>query len=191
MTTPADSLMSATLEHVRKSGALTENCRMGEVSAVGTDGTITVSAAGETLPRVRLLSSYPEPTVGALVSILRGSGGWICLGAHIDYATSWQYPTLSSQFVQHGGGFEDARYRRQGGTVEVQGVVDAKPGESGDLQLFTLLPGYRPAKSQMYAATAAYGLSQLRAYPSGVFQIQNIASGSSYRYISISCSFTI
>lgn len=75
-----DQLISAAVDAVRRSGALEEMTLTGVVSAVGSDGTVTVARDTDTYPKVRLLSALGRPTVGDLVVIHRGLGGWTCLG---------------------------------------------------------------------------------------------------------------
>lgn len=86
MTTAADRLVNAVIRKVQESGVLWSGVQMATVSAVGTDGTITVTRDSDTFPRVRLLGSY-APLVGDRVEIMRTLGGWVCLGP-LQAATS-------------------------------------------------------------------------------------------------------
>lgn len=80
MSAPIDRLIDAVLRKVQASGMLEAGALMATVSAVGTDGTVTVTRVGDTYPKVRRLASYTAPAVGDRVEILRTAGGWVCLG---------------------------------------------------------------------------------------------------------------
>jgi hypothetical protein len=88
-----DTLITATLDAVRKSGMLWEGTRQATVSAVASDGTITVTRGGDTYPRVRRTDAYLRATVGDLVLIHRTLGGWVCLGRPLTADTPpWDTP---------------------------------------------------------------------------------------------------
>ncbi|MFI7009962.1 hypothetical protein [Streptomyces sp. NPDC050145] len=78
--TSVDRLIEAVLQQVRGSGMLEAGAMMGVVTAVGSDGTATVSRGSDIFPRVRLLAG-DVPAVGDRVELLRTAGGWVCLGA--------------------------------------------------------------------------------------------------------------
>jgi hypothetical protein len=75
-----DKLLNASVDAVKKSGALETNALMATVSVVNTNGTVDVTRAGDTFPSVRVLSGYMVPTVGDSVELLRSAGGWVCVG---------------------------------------------------------------------------------------------------------------
>lgn len=75
-----ESLLNASVDAVKKSGALESNALMATVSVVNSGGTVDVTRAGDTFPTVRRLVSYASPAVGDSVLILRTAGGWVCLG---------------------------------------------------------------------------------------------------------------
>jgi hypothetical protein len=81
MATNLDKLIGAIIRTIRSSGVLEENTRSGTVSAVSSDGTVTVTRGDSVYPRVRRLSGYAAPKVGDQVMIQKTSAGWICLGA--------------------------------------------------------------------------------------------------------------
>lgn len=122
MHSAVDTLMTAVAASVADSGLLDSRARVATVSAVATDGTITVAVADGTIPRVRLLSGYASPTVGDLVVILSTVAGWVCLGATqttthgawTNYPAAWigsgTGPTL-------GNGSIAGRYQRCGRTI--------------------------------------------------------------------------
>ena len=80
MPKPIDAILNAAADKAKSSRMVEESIRMGSVSAVATDGTITVTAAGSTFPKVRLLASTQVPVVGDSVEIANTLGGWVCLG---------------------------------------------------------------------------------------------------------------
>ncbi|MEU9560347.1 H-type lectin domain-containing protein [Streptomyces fumanus] len=75
-----DSLLSASVDAVKKSGALENGALMATVTAVNSDGTVDCSRAEDDYPSVRVLSGYPSPAVGDRVELLRSAGGWVCVG---------------------------------------------------------------------------------------------------------------
>ncbi|MFE9335280.1 hypothetical protein [Streptomyces sp. NPDC007063] len=75
-----DAIISAVVSRIKAEGLLEQSVFMGTVSAVTSGGTVTVTRAGDTYPRVRRLASYTSPSVGDRVEIMRTAGGWICLG---------------------------------------------------------------------------------------------------------------
>lgn len=76
----ADRLVNAVLKKVKDSGLLYSGTFMATVSAVGSNGTLTVTRGADTFPDVRLLSGYAHPMVGDTVEIMRTASGWVCLG---------------------------------------------------------------------------------------------------------------
>ncbi|AUG87283.1 hypothetical protein HOS59_gp19 [Streptomyces phage Rowa] len=76
-----DSLLTASVDAVKKSGALEQNALMATVSVVNSNGTVDCTRAGDTYPSVRVLSSYQAPAVGHSVELLRSAGGWVCIGS--------------------------------------------------------------------------------------------------------------
>ncbi|MFF1812393.1 H-type lectin domain-containing protein [Streptomyces sp. NPDC058251] len=75
-----DRLLNASVDAVKKSGALENNAFMATVSVVNAGGTVDVTRAGDTFPSVRVLSGYQVPAVGDNVELLRSAGGWVCVG---------------------------------------------------------------------------------------------------------------
>ncbi|WP_353961839.1 H-type lectin domain-containing protein [Streptomyces sp. NBC_01500] len=75
-----DALLNASIDAVKKSGALENNAFMATVSVVNSNGTVDVIRAGDTFPSVRVLSGYLNPAVGDSVELLRSAGGWVCVG---------------------------------------------------------------------------------------------------------------
>lgn len=75
-----DILLNASVDAMKRSGAIENNMLMATVSVVNAGGTLDVTRVGDTIPSVRRLTSYTSPVVGDLVLIQRATGGWICLG---------------------------------------------------------------------------------------------------------------
>lgn len=76
-----DVILDAAVDTVKKSGVLDAGALMGTVSAVGADGTLTVTRGADTYPRVRVVGSLVMPAVADIVEIFSTAGGWICVGA--------------------------------------------------------------------------------------------------------------
>ena len=165
--------------------------RTGLVSAIGSDGTITVTVADSTYPAVRLLGC--APAVGDLVTILRTAGGWVCVGAQAASTTAWVTPTLVAPFVPYSGSgvWRQARYRRVGDEVQIEGVVGASGTIPASPTIFVLAEGYRPQAS-VVAPTVRNGLiaRQLTIQTDGAVVLQN-APAEAITYVSVACKFAI
>ncbi|WP_158756586.1 H-type lectin domain-containing protein [Streptomyces sp. NRRL S-475] len=66
---------------------------MGTVSAVNSNGTIDVTRNGDTFASVRVLSGYLKPAVNDTVLMIKGRGGWFCVG---------KFRTDSAPIIQRG-----------------------------------------------------------------------------------------
>lgn len=113
MSAPVDRLLDAVLKRVKDSGLLWSGTVMGTVSAVGTDGTVTVTRGSDTYPKVRLLSGYTSPAVSDTVEIMRTLGGWVCMGAiqTTNPASTWTTVSMASGFSSNGNGNGTVQYR--------------------------------------------------------------------------------
>lgn len=76
-----DKIILSAVEGVKKSGTIEAGTLMGTVTAVASNGTLTVERAPDVYPKVRILSGYIKPTIGDLVEILKTTGGWVCIGS--------------------------------------------------------------------------------------------------------------
>jgi hypothetical protein len=63
--------------------------------------------------------------------------------------TKWYTPTLLNSWVDLGGEYQGARYRKVGGIVELQGLIKDGTTTNGTT-LFTLPQGYRPTKRLIF-----------------------------------------
>ncbi|NED36686.1 hypothetical protein [Streptomyces sp. SID8499] len=108
--TPADRLVNAVIKKVKDSGLLWSGVLMGTVSAVGTNGTITVTRGTDTYPSVRLLASV-APSVGDSVEIMRTLGGWVCLGVVQSATPVWTSITPASGYTNNGNSNGTLQYR--------------------------------------------------------------------------------
>ncbi|MFF4952278.1 hypothetical protein [Streptomyces chattanoogensis] len=113
MATAADRLLDAVIKKVKDSGLLYSGILMGTVSAVGSDGTITVIRGTDTYPSVRLLSGYTSPAVNDTVEIMRTLGGWICLGAlqTVNPVSVWNTVSMATGFSSNGNSNGTVQYR--------------------------------------------------------------------------------
>jgi hypothetical protein len=75
-----DRIITAVIDNIKKSGLLAQGTLSGTVSAVGADGTVTVTRNADTYPKVRLVGALTRPVVGSQVLIHRTIGGWVLLG---------------------------------------------------------------------------------------------------------------
>lgn len=120
-----DILLGASVEAVKKSGALEDTALMAAVSAVNADGTVDVTRAGDTYPAVRLLNDY-APVAGDLVQILKGRGGWVCLGRQATADLSaWTPLPLATGWTAFGSPYAPPAYRvMANGFVALRGMAD-------------------------------------------------------------------
>ncbi|MGO1003304.1 hypothetical protein [Lysobacter sp. ESA13C] len=63
----------------------------------------------------------------------------------------WQTPTLNAPWANYGDVFASAGYRRDGGRVQLRGLVKAGAGGTA---IFVLPTGYRPPTQQIYTAVS-------------------------------------
>ncbi|WP_057919629.1 hypothetical protein [Lysobacter antibioticus] len=64
---------------------------------------------------------------------------------------AWQTPTLNAPWTNYGDVFATAGYRRDGGRVQLRGLV--KAGAGGTV-IFVLPTGFRPPAQQIYTAVS-------------------------------------
>ena len=165
--TPADRLVNAVIKKVKDSGLLWSGVLMGTVSAVGADGTITVTRGTDTYPSVRVLRGAGALTVGDTVQIMRTLGGWVALGGFSTstHDTGWTNLPLGSGITAYTGTGSDANpapsVRRIGKVVYLRGRWTFSTAYSAgtDRLIATVPAGFRPATAIEIAAnvTAASG----------------------------------
>lgn len=103
--------------------------------------------------------------------------------------TGWTNATLTAPWVNYGGTWNVAQYRKIGDEVQVRGLVAG--GASG--QVVTTLPvGFRPPAGLIFATSVDVGggnvFARLDAVASGVI-VAYCAAGAA-AYLSINCSFS-
>jgi hypothetical protein len=78
--------------------------------------------------------------------------GWVDVTPYSPSTPSFQTPTLLSPWIGYGGGFASPRYYKTAeGIVFVEGMIQAAGGTSTtDVEIFTLLAGYRPDSTLMF-----------------------------------------
>ncbi|HKX79579.1 MAG TPA: hypothetical protein VJM34_13760 [Novosphingobium sp.] len=64
---------------------------------------------------------------------------------------SWQAPMLNAPWVNYGDVFATAGYRRDGGRVQLRGLVKAGAGGTA---IFVLPAGFRPPAQQIFTAVS-------------------------------------
>lgn len=89
---------------------------------------------------------------------------------------AWIAPTLTSPWVNFGGVFQAAKYRKTSeGLVMISGVVTG--GSSGST-IFTLPVGYRPAASLLFASMSNYAIARLDVTAAGAVSAVTVSAGS-------------
>lgn len=163
--------------------------RQGTVDAVNADGTIDVTLGGSTVvvPSVVTLGGITG-AAGDGVWLLQWDRDLLAIGGA---AGGWTAPTLANSWVDYGGGYETAGYRRDpGGIVRLKGVV--KNGTAA-ATLFTLPVGYRPDEVAIYivkgrTSGGTYGDARVDVDPSGAVSLSanaGISPGGAAAWVSL------
>lgn len=98
--------------------------------------------------------------------------------------SGWVNATLNSPWVNYGGGWQPARYMKDGsGTVFIEGLV---AGGAGPGIIFTLPVGYRPAQSLIFSTVANNSFARIDVSSTGTVVW---STGGTSAFISVSCSF--
>jgi hypothetical protein len=99
----------------------------------------------------------------------------------------WNTPTLLNGWVDYGGSFHEARYRKlPSGLVEVRGLI--KDGTTTSPTVLFILPaGYRPAANLIFATLNGGALGRMDVRASGDVVFVTPSSGSSW--FSVNCCF--
>ncbi|WP_257554152.1 hypothetical protein [Sphingobium sp. CFD-2] len=86
-----------------------------------------------------------------------------------------QLPTLTSPWINYGGGYVGARYYKTAeGLVVIEGLIQAPGGSpSVDVVLFTLLEGYRPSGTLMFGPWSGGGSCRIDVTDSGEVVMRN------------------
>jgi hypothetical protein len=110
------------------------------------------------------------------------SVGWIDYFGEVG---AWQTPTLLNSWVDFGGTYQGARYRKIGNEVEIQGLI--KSGTLG-ANAFILPSGYRPSATLLFDAISNNIQGGFEVLSDGSVLIASIGSNVWY---SINCKFGI
>lgn len=144
----------------------------------------------------RRLVGYGLPAAGDQVVISQSSSGsWIVLDRTAPATgDDWQTPALTAPWAAYSGSgvYRVPRYRRDGGEVVIEGLLDTGgTSVTGNQTLFTLPAGYRPNAGYVFTAMAnGPAPRQLNIMPSGVVQAASLPAGA-VAFFSISCRFSL
>ncbi len=172
---------------------------VGQVQSIQTATTppsLTIKWSGGSVAQagVNFLSSY-APQVNDWVEAIHtgppsrpGGGDWLVLGT-VGGDSGWIAPTLGNSWVNYGGTFQVAQYRKHGDVVRIRGVI-----KSGTINAvaFTLPAGYIPPADLQFAVVSngAYGTLQVNgagnANPGQVTPVNgnNVS-------VNVDCTFTV
>lgn len=171
-----DAILGASVDAVKRSGAIEGGALMATVSVVNTDGTVDVTRAGDVYPSVRVLSGYPAPLVGDAIEMLRSVGGWVCLGAFQSTTPSWTPISLATGWTVYGTPYYAPAYRvNPDGTAQLCGLA-LHAGATAPSTVCTLPAEARPASKVRFVgevATSLFGFVDVN--PSGTVQIGDYA----------------
>ena len=104
--------------------------------------------------------------------------------AAIDWDTGWLYPTLTNSWVNYGGAYHPARYRKALNVVTVEGLI--KNGSSAGAIPFTLPVGYRP-EYRIITTTLSGSNTTLRRYD--ITKVGNIVPSGSTGWFELYTTF--
>lgn len=99
---------------------------------------------------------------------------------------AWQTPTLLNSWVNYGGVYQTARYRKVGHEVEIQGLIKSGTTTTGT-NLLILPTGYRPSNRLVFATNSFQLFGSIDITSAGEVKIM---LGNS-NWISINCKFGI
>lgn len=92
------------------------------------------------------------------------------------FDTGWNAAILGNGWVNYGGTFAPARYRRKAGIVYVQGLI--MNGTIGSAVASFVLPaGYRPAATLIFASSGSGGLTRTDVDTNGNIFMNSGANG--------------
>lgn len=154
--------------------------RVGTVTAA-TGSSYTVTVAGSPIPAVRSLVPL---VVGDVVELVFDGRRPLAIG-QVD--AGWLPLTLQNGWVNFGGEWAGAGYRKVNGVVFVRGLI--KNGSTVSLSVIANLPaGYRVASNQGHHIPTVSNdvFSYKRIHSSGDI---TVGAGASAVYFDLSCSF--
>jgi hypothetical protein len=95
----------------------------------------------------------------------------------------WTYPTLTSPWINFGSGYASARYKRENGIVQVEGLV-----RNGAVNgtIFNLPSGYRPDGTLIFLGQASGGVADLRISNAGNIWVAGYFAGGTNGDVSLS-----
>lgn len=175
-----ESLNKILRDYSRRLHALETAPRTG-FSSIPNGGSLTVTDDnGNPVLRIGTLS------IGGYGIESWNGSAWVSTAGTASAAdAAWIMPSLSNSWVNFGGSFVVARYRKLANRmVTIQGVV--KNGVYGQT-IFTLLPGYRPSADLIVDTQAGdLGVGRIDIRSDGVVHAQN---GGTNSYLSLNHSF--
>lgn len=162
--------------------------RLATVDTVDADaGTITTTDK----ITARRMETYRYPAPGDVVVVtVSGAGNWIAAGRLAPSSgNGWRMPALNSPWVDYGGSYQTARYRRDGLDVVMQGLVKTTSSVSGNVTIFTLPDGYRPPGNLVFPSVGSGATPmQFNVYATG--DVGAISVSGTVGYISLNCRFS-
>lgn len=100
--------------------------------------------------------------------------------------TEWQTPTLLNSWVNYGFEWQQARFRREGNTVHIEGMI--KSGTTTPSTVLFVLPDeYRPQNSLYFPCAISGGAGLISITASGQVRGEIVSAV----WTSVTCSFQI
>jgi hypothetical protein len=145
-----------------------------------------------TLRRLALLDAGAQPytatdpvaPVDGQIWVRSDTGNLTWRAGGVTYPTVWTNPTFTNSWVNFGGGYQVARYRKVGEIVEIEGLIST--GTIG-LAAFTLPVGFRPQANHQFAQVSNAVFGNLVVLPTGAVT-PNAGSNASFQ---INCRFSV
>ncbi|MET9425644.1 hypothetical protein ABZY06_33910 [Streptomyces sp. NPDC006540] len=187
-----DTIIRAVEDRILRSGVTEQSTMTGAVSAVATDGTITVTRDSNTYPKVRILAGY-VPRVGHAVQIHKAAGGWVCLGATVTTTPAWTAIPLATGWTSWGSPYGACEYRVNGdGTASLSGLAKAAAGLSGVQTIATLPTEARPAtKIRLETSVTTTQRAALDINTNGTIQISDYTGNPSWAALDVAVRYRL
>lgn len=155
--------------------------RQGVVTAVAAGPPPSCSVriggpAGTVVAGVRIASHLGQPIVGDTVWVLITPDGDPTVVWVVD-ALGWTAPALLNSWVDYGGSFATAGYRKVAGVVYLKGLVKLGTIPS---TVFTLPAGFRPAGQRIFTTLANAVVARVDVDTFGNVVVDTAAGGNAW-----------
>ncbi len=139
------------------------------IPQMGAAGTPTIMA---NYRMVAYNTSGPIPSSWICVALRNSDGSFVRWGDG-RLQGYWRTPSLLNGWVNYGSTFDNARYKAEGGRVEIQGVVKTGTiSATSTGNIFVLPTGSRPSGELIFDVQSNSALGRIDVYPDGSVRAQ-------------------